>query len=159
VDNSSKLLLKVGSALLSCENKVGRFPDSNDWCDLVLKKDVDLSDWHFNPSGRLDNSCGFAFNKNLSELSVDSLAPNTVLIFEADGPWNFAGKQEQFPGTRYRDKYFPKKERFAFIFYVDATLAKYRLYDGSVALYIKDKKTFSDWHEKGETLYSPLKWK
>jgi hypothetical protein len=83
------------------KTKMGHFPDSNNWCDLVLEQNKSVPELDFMFVDKHDNSCDFAFNSNLSGLPIDGLDPNTVLIFEADGPWNFAAGPEKFPGTRY----------------------------------------------------------
>ncbi len=150
-------IVAIGEALISYERDKDQFPSSRHWCDSITKQEG-------NSLGALqywteDNDvCMYAFNIHLSELPIDDLDPNTVLVFEAAGMWNCAGGSERFPGTRWRDEYFPRKERFTFIFFIDGTLAKYRLHDGAVALYMPDEDTFSDWRQKGETSYSPLKW-
>lgn len=151
-------ILAIGDALLSYERDKDQFPSSQHWCDSITKQEGDslgaLQYW------TEDNDiCMYAFNIHLSESPIDDFDPSTVLVFETDGAWNCAGGSERFPGTRWRDEYFPRKEKFTFIFFIDGTLAKYRLHDGAVALYLPDEDTFSDWRQKGETPYSPLKWK
>lgn len=147
-------IMVIGDALLSYERDKDQFPSSQHWCDSIFKQEGDsrraLQYWT-----EVDD---VVFNIHLSELPIDDLDPNTVLIYEAEGTWNCAGGSELFPGTRWRDEYFPRKEKFAFVFFLDGTLAKYRLHDDAVALYIPVEDSFSDWHQKGETPYSPLKW-
>ena len=140
---------------------MNHLPDSNNWCDVLLSREKKIFRTTFATAAKQDAPCSFAFNDNLNKLPIDGLDPNTVLIFEADGPWNFAGGPKQFPGSRYRDRYFPQKKRFAYLFFVDGTLVKYRLHDGAVALYEPGKYVFADYHyhKKGETPYSPPRWK
>ena len=158
-------LQKIGNEMLSYEIKTGHLPDSNDWCNSIFSRKKTINHITFAPAAKQDAPNSFAFNYNLSELPIDGLGPNTVLIFEADGPWNFTAGPEQFPGSRYRDRYFPWKDRFAYLFFVDGSLVIYRLHDGAVALQkpTEYKRTsylkFTDWFMKGETPYSPLKWK
>ena len=155
----------IGDAMLSYEIKMGHLPSSNDWCDVILSWEEKVYRDTFAPAAKQDVPCGFAFNYNLGGLPIDGLDPNTVLIFEADGPWNFAAGPGKFPGTRYRDRYFPNKEKFVFIFFVDGSLVKYRLYDGAIAKYDKNMNSFKgfvftkNFVPQGKTPYSPLRWK
>jgi hypothetical protein len=155
----------IGNAMLSYEIKTGHLPSSNDWCDVILSREEKVYRETFAPAAKQDAPCSFAFNYNLGGLPIDGLDPNTVLIFEADGPWNFAAGPEKFPGTRYRDRYFPNKEKCVFIFFVDGTLVKYRLYDGAIAKYDKNLDSLrgfvftKNFVPQGKTPYSPLRWK
>ncbi len=158
VCNGQHSIQVIGKSVLSYTSETENFPNSNNWCDIVIEREKGIYPWYFKLGGKQDNSCGFAFNDNLSKLPIDGLEPNTVLIFEADGPWNFTSGPEQFPGSRHRDRYFPRKEKFAYLFFVDGSLVKYRLHDGAVALYEPGKDEFTGYRKKSETPYSPLKW-
>lgn len=157
--SSQMSIQRIGNEMLSYEIKIGHLPDSNDWCNIIFSREKKIDRGTFATAAKQESPCSFAFNNNLSKLPIDGLDPNTVLIFEADGPLNFAGGPELFPGSRYRDRYSPRKERFAYLFFVDGTLVKYRLHDGAVALYEPSKDKFTDYRKKSETPYSPLKWK
>lgn len=159
VDNSQDLIQKAGTTLLSYETESRHFPNSKNWCDLVLEKGKKIPYWEFKWGfGKRENSCSFAFNDNLSDLPIDGLDPNTVLIFEADGHWNFAGGVELFPGKRYRDSYFPQKERFAFVFVISGSLVKYRLYDAAIAVFNEKEGAFDKFRTKGDPCCPRLIW-
>jgi hypothetical protein len=158
VKSNQKLIQRVGTELLSYESERRHFPNSKNWCDIVLEREKDTNDWSFK-IGHRHNKCSFAFNSNLNELPIDGLDANTVLLFETDGPWNFAAGPEQFPGSRYRDDYFPRKERFAFIFLADGSLIKYRLHDGAIAVFNKKEGVFGKFIVKGDPCYIRLIWK
>ena len=100
----------------------------------------------------------YAFNRNLSNIPIDQAKGNTILIFEADGKLNLSGGPELMSKEREKDSYFKKKERFVYVCYVDGTVARYRLFDGSVAFYNREKEEFSEYKGKGQTPYSPLRW-
>lgn len=88
---------KIGSGLLSYENKEGCLPNSDNWCDSIIESEENISGWDFMGGGKRDNTAGYAFNDNLSGISAEKLEPNTILIFETDVTWNFSGGSEDFP--------------------------------------------------------------
>lgn len=134
----------------------GYFPDPDNWFDLLERRDKGF--YVFPPMS--EPKCNFAFNKNLSHLSADSLQGNKVVLFEADGELNLSGGPELISKERAKDRYFVfKKQIFIYILFVDGTIVKYRLHDGAVALYEPGKDEFTGYRRKGETPYSPLKWK
>jgi hypothetical protein len=44
------------------------------------------------------------------------------------------------------------------VLFVDGTIVKYRLHDGAIVKYDKEKDEFGPYLEKGQTPYSPLRW-
>lgn len=155
-----------------------QLPRSSNWCNALIEyyEENGRPKTHIFQIPQLpDNECHFAFNRNLSLLLKEDLPGNLVLVFEADGALNLSGGSELLEQERAKDKYFSKTERYIYILFVDGTIAKYRLSDGSIALAKEDlyktsndssfyytyeeKKVFSKYHKKGETPYSPLRWK
>lgn len=161
---NGKLMIKnFGNFINEYAEKNGHMPDADHWCDSLvnhpLAGSLRVVKSSFNIAGDPDIECNFAFNKNLSNLSIDGLSDNVVVLFEADGELNLSGGPELINTKRAKDKYFwPWKQKFIYVFFIDGTIVKYRLHDGAVALYDPDKDEFTDYHKKGETPYSPLKW-
>jgi len=166
-------IIIIGNSLIKYDDQNGYLPDANRWCDLLIEFDLEINRDFFNIIGQNSEiKCSFAFNKNLSNLSLDDIDGNVVLLFEADGNLNLAGGPELLNKDRHKDRFFLlKRQRFIYILFVDGTVAKYRLRDGAVSLFLyKPKKNeppsywahvndFSDWYKKGQTPYSPLRWK
>lgn len=112
----------------------------------------------------------FAFNSSISNKPIDSLDFNTVLLFEADGPENLSGRMKLLENPTLKDRIIKsKKVIFRYITFVDGTIAKYRLHDGSVSLFKPDddfdyssmydyEEYFTEYYPPGQTPYSPLKW-
>lgn len=130
-------------------------PDANSWCDEIKPDGVTI-----------DLYRRFAFNRNLSGLSIDQLNGNEVLILESnDGNINNYGGSELIDQRLMRDEYciFPW-QKVTYILFVDGTIAQYRRSDGEISLY-NEKDVFVYWYQafgpfakKGETQYSPLQW-
>jgi hypothetical protein len=162
-----------------------RMPKANDWFESLERRTNALYVFptiHHGPPYVFppvdEPQCDFAFNKNLSESTSDCLDGTLVLLFEADFEGyfvaddenNLSGGSELFAKKRVKDKYFLfKRQRFIYILFVDGTIAKYRLYDGALSLYEPEKdqaafynydnEPFTDYFKKGQTPYSPLRWK
>jgi hypothetical protein len=139
-----------------------QFPDANEWSDLMCVKNFQIHTL----------STYFAFNKNLSNASIEQVPGNTVLLLECEEGLNTYGEAELLTNTLKRDEYylFPR-QRFKYVLFVDGTIGKYRRSDGAISLYIGkfgtfDNKTyheayksFGSFQKQGTTPYSPLKWK
>jgi hypothetical protein len=70
----------------------GKCPPAVNWCDAVVNN---LSGPEaFRCPQRRDLQSGFAFNAGVAGKTLSSIPPDTVLIFESDGGWNFAGGSE-----------------------------------------------------------------
>ena len=89
------------------EANSGHLPVADSWCDQLLTSDPELTRSHFqHPKPDvlgLKGECHFAFNSNLSNMRISDISDETVLLFEADGPWNMNGKEELLK-TRYRKR-------------------------------------------------------
>lgn len=151
---------EVGNSINQYSKKYNHMPEAFWWCDLLIDDpNVGISKHDFHVGQLPLIECNFAFNKKLSSLPVDGLPGNVVVLFEADGELNLSGGPELISRERTKDKYFMfKRQRFIYVLFIDGTIAKYRLYDGAVALYDPDKNEFTDYHKKGQTPYSPLRW-
>ncbi len=102
----------------------------------------------------------FAFNKEISNLSPKELYGNEILVFEADGIGNIFGGPELINESREKDQFFLfKRQIWIYILFVDGTIVKYRIHDGSISKYDPEKDAFGPYIEKGKTPYSPLRWK
>lgn len=159
---------KIGGSFSEYFEKNDYLPDANNWCYSLVKNDSEIDEYDFRIGQLPKIECNFAFNKDISNLSKVNLSENVVLIFEANGELNLSGSSGLIGIERAKDKYFRfKKQRFIYVLFIDGTIVKYRLHDGAVALYnpekdktvYLDKDEFTDYFEKGQTPYSPLRWK
>ena len=112
---------------------------------------------------------GLAYNAYLSGKAYDSIPRETVLLFEAEGPWNNSGGSELLKPKRLKDKYlgiFDVQLDTALIAFMDGTVAKYRFSDGAIAIYDPNTRWLSG--EAGieqfaafttKNKYVPLHWK
>ena len=95
---------KQKAEFASCENNVrqvslairlyadeneGKCPQAANWCDAVLGN-LSGPETLRCPQRRGDKS-GFAFNAKLAGRTLSSIPPDTVMLFESSGGWNFAG--------------------------------------------------------------------
>ena len=149
---------EVGGAILSYVDKQGKYPCKESWYDEIVNDNESVKKYFYYLGGMEKKHPDMAFNENLSNLTPTELSQNTILLIEATGPWNFTGSKELLDADREKDEYYPDRDKFIFIYFVNSTLAKYRICDGAIALYNPDEKSFSRWQTKGETKYSPLKW-
>lgn len=149
---------EVGRAILSYVDKYGKYPDKENWYDVIVNDNESVKKYFYYLGGLEKKQLNIALNENLSNLTPTELSKNTILLIEATGPWNFTGSKELLDTERQKDEYYPDRDKFIFIYFVDSILAKYRICDGAIALYNPDEKSFSKWQTKGETNYSPLKW-
>jgi hypothetical protein len=149
--------IRIGINAYMSANK--QFPDANKWRYGISINNYDLSS-------------PFAFNKNLSNASIEQSPGSIVLLVECDIHVNKYGAAELLTKTLKRDKYylFPS-QRFKYILFLDGTIIKYRWADGAISLYTGDydafgyeaydkaSKSFGPFQKQGTTPYSPLKWK
>ena len=162
-DNGKVMIKNFGNLINEYAEQNGHMPDADHWCDSLvdhpLAGSLRVVKNSFNIAGDPDIECNFAFNKNLSNLSIDGLSRNVVVLFEADGELNLSGGPELINTKRVKDQYFwPWKKKFIYVFFIDNTIVKYRLHDDAVALYDPDKDEFTDWLKEGQTTYVPLRW-
>jgi hypothetical protein len=147
-----------------------QMPEKNFWYNSLLEleersKSTDIDSEK--PKLAYLTKPNFAFNENLSNVPVKGLAGNLVLIFEAYSDDNLSGGPELIKKTREKDRHFLfKRDVFIYVLFVDGTVIKYRLNDGAVAKYDKnkakyymDRNAFTNYVPQGKTPYSPLKWK
>jgi hypothetical protein len=77
----------------------------------------------------LEGEINFAFNKNVSGLPLEEIAPDTVLLFEANGDWNLNGGPELLETRRHKHNVIgvvlASGEMINYMFYYNA----YRSYE------------------------------
>jgi len=89
VSNSKNISMAVN--MFATEK--GVYPDATTWCD-------DIAPYLKNPKVFVcpdapDLKCGYAYNAALSGAPANSVAADTVAIFESDAGWNASGTPEQ----------------------------------------------------------------
>ena len=105
----------------------GKLPLATSWCDSLIDFSSDINKENFQHPKKNELSlgeCNFAFNKKLSGLSLDSISPDTILIFEADGEWNLNGTGELLQ-SRY------SKNGYISVLYVNQEMRNYWFYKDS----------------------------
>jgi hypothetical protein len=120
----------------------GCLPIAGQWCDLLMKDDKSLSRYNFKHPLLKNGECNFAFNKNVSGLPIAKIHNDTVLLFGADGDWNYNGGPELLKGRIDTDGVNSQ--------YVEVLLA-----DGSIKTYWfshAGTKAYGD-------SFAPLRWK
>jgi hypothetical protein len=90
----------------------GYFPDVNQWCDLLIKQNRNLSKDYFRYPSSKPEIYNYAYNQNLSGLRIDNIKDNIVLIFEAEGGWNLAGTEELLEKT-------PVDRQYVYVYFSD----------------------------------------
>ena len=86
VNNAQQVVLAV--RLYADEND-GKCPPAVNWCDTILNN-LPGPDALKCPQRRGEQS-GFGFNTKLAARTLSSIPPDTVMIFESSGGWNFTG--------------------------------------------------------------------
>ena len=86
-------LAGIGKAMvLYADNNNGKFPNSEQWCDLLIKNEgVDPN--QFRCKGDTQGPCSYAMNKNVENLGAKAPA-DMVLLFESKSGWNQSGGPE-----------------------------------------------------------------
>jgi hypothetical protein len=74
---------------LYADENEGKCPPAVNWCDAV-QNNVPAPRYFQCPQRRGEQS-GFGFNAKLAGRTLSSIPPDTVMLFEADGGWNFSG--------------------------------------------------------------------
>jgi len=84
---------QVGLAIrLYADENEGKCPQAADWCDAITPN---LAGKHvFQCPQRSGNQGAFAFNAKLAGKTLSAIPPDTVMIFESSGGWNFTGGAE-----------------------------------------------------------------
>lgn len=114
---------KLGEALVKYAKAYrGNLPLSDNWCGKIDSFDPKLVSGSFDAKARLEPHCTVAFNKNLNGANLQSLTLDTVLLFEADGPWNLSGGVELL---KTQAKTQADEKEFAFVFLADGGTYKY----------------------------------
>jgi len=85
-NNAQKVALAVR---LYAEENDGKCPPAVNWCDAVASN-LPGPDTFKCPQRRGEQS-GFGFNAKLAGRTLSSIPPDTVMIFESSGGWNFTG--------------------------------------------------------------------
>jgi hypothetical protein len=85
---------QLGLATIMYAGTYTNLPAASNWCDDLIKSGFVTSTNVFLCPASTNDSCGYAFNTNLSGMNPSKINPRTVLIFESDGGWNASGGPE-----------------------------------------------------------------
>lgn len=126
------------------EKHNGCLPQSEAWCDTLMAFDSRLAREHFqHPRAKafnLSGECHIAFNSQVSGMAMAVIPSDTVLLFEANGPWNLQGDQLLLMQGYQKDGY-------AYVLLANYEIVKYRY----------DKDTFeTDTNKRLE--FKKLRW-
>ncbi len=69
----------------------GYLPQADQWCDLLMKHNKNISRETFNISSLPKSPCDFAFNNTVSNQQLSGISGDTVLLFGNAGSWNQSG--------------------------------------------------------------------
>lgn len=83
----------------------GYLPDAGMWCDLLMEHNKEMSKKVFRYPYSEPGICNYAFNRYLSGLNLENISQDVVLLFESEGPWNFAGTEELMKQANKNYKY------------------------------------------------------
>jgi len=84
----------LGKAMLvyASDNK-DMYPAPDNWCDLLIKNDPNVTEKIFRCKGGETGPCNYAMNKNIEKLGANA-PPDMVLLFESKPGWNQSGGPE-----------------------------------------------------------------
>jgi hypothetical protein len=97
----SSRLNRIHSAMqIYCNENGGRLPSAEQWADLLLEHDKQLSvdDFRY-PRGKYGVFV-FSLNRNIAGMRFADVSQDTVLVFECDGTWNLSGGPELVESKR-----------------------------------------------------------
>jgi hypothetical protein len=106
---------QIGKFLIQyAKDHSDELPDANHWCDFLIEyhkrfpKDrfrYDPTKYRFKYDSSKEGVCNYAFNKNLSDVRLNDILYNAVLVFESKGEWNLSGTEELFRKTAPKRQY------------------------------------------------------
>jgi hypothetical protein len=155
--------------VLKTAKENGIMPRKDRWCYLAMKyggwsppSGFTWDQYDFETSKRYQEYTAkwdLAYNENLSGMDYNSIPGETVLIFEAEGPWNLSGGPELLKPKRLKRKYiglFKETLDTVLIAFVDGSVAKYRFTDKAIAVYDPNTEQFAPFTTNSK--YLPLRW-
>ncbi len=115
VNNEKMLALAVRMYAGDHNNQL---PHAATWCDDI-KADVGLDKTFKCLAAKSTSRCDYAFNAKLDGLDANKIAPNTVMLFEADGGWDANGGPEMMIGK-------PRHARIYVVAFADGSVQQLR---------------------------------
>ena len=96
---------QVGLAVrLYADENDGKCPPAVNWCDAILPSLPAAS--VLQCPQRRDRKSGFGLNARIAGRTLSSIPPDTVLLFESSGGWNFTGgAKDVLPGPPHGRNY------------------------------------------------------
>jgi len=83
----------LGKAMMIYSNDYDEIPTASKWCDLLIEF-ADVAEMQFRCRSDNDARCSYAMNKNIEGLDLNTVDPDTVLLFESVDGWNQSGGPE-----------------------------------------------------------------
>lgn len=116
----------LGKELLKYTETNGSLPPAERWCDCLMEFNGELIRENFrHPQAPPESVCNFALNRNLAGLDPKDISDKTVLLFEADGPWNLNGTANVL-----RPRF--NNEQDLFMLYLNGTVRSYWFEEGKI---------------------------
>jgi hypothetical protein len=136
----------------------GCMPTKDRWCNDAIEH-TGITEGPVKLEGSPRPKWDLAYNACLSGREYAEIAREAVLLFEADGPWNYSGGPELLKPKRLKDRFLgivPIELDFTLVAIVDGTVGRYRFSDGAIAVYDAESREFAPFTT--ESKYVPLRW-
>jgi hypothetical protein len=167
--DSLGIISTIGEAITKYAKERNQMPNAAHWADDILASNPSLTHHDFRISQLPKVDCAIAYNQYLSDANANNVPKNTVVLFEADGEIDLTGDKELLLKPRAKDLWFNSllnERKFVFIYFYDGTIAKYRLHDEAISIYMPEDKNlkYVRYEDKNFTkytknsIYLPLNW-
>jgi len=88
-------LRRLGKTIIRyAEDNDGLLPAADQWCDILMQYDKNLSKSDFRRPFWISSGCTFAFNSNLDGVRLTDVPGTVALVLEVKGDWNLSGGEE-----------------------------------------------------------------
>jgi hypothetical protein len=142
--------------VLEAAKETGKMPIKDKWCNEAIQHG-----WIIRRPRKLEDypKWDLAYNANLSGKDYNNIPGETVLLWEANGPWNYSGGPELLKPKKLKDKYvglFYVELDTVLVAFMDGSIARYRFPDKTIAVYNPDNREFAPFTT--DSKYLPLRW-
>lgn len=96
-----KKLQRLGEEIkVYASNHDGNLPVADNWCDLLMENNKNLSRDDFRCPASPKGTCSYKFNRNLSGVRLVDIPSSVVVLYESEEGWNYSGIGESL-STRH----------------------------------------------------------